>query len=64
MSDIDRQVDRKSSRAEQDSAQDWRNMTVEERFEAMRQMTMDAYGDAANQPMRKDITRLIKLHEK
>jgi hypothetical protein len=39
-------------------------MTLEERLEVLRQLTIDAYGDAANQPMRKDIARLIKLHEK
>jgi len=67
MTDANRQIERKSTLAEQGKEDDMRNTTIEERWNMMWQMTVDSWamkGFDANQPMRKDLERLIRLNEK
>ena len=67
MGDPNRQIVRKSTLAEQGKEDDLRHTTPEQRLNMMWQLALDAWamkGVDANQPMRKDITRLIHLHEK
>lgn len=68
MSDPDRQIDREAAHAELAKEDGLRNTTVEERWNMMWQMTVDAWAkkgvDITKLPMRKDIVRLIRLKDK
>jgi hypothetical protein len=68
MTNSNRQIVRKSTLWEQGTEDDLRNTTAEEQLKMMWQLAVDAWAmkgvDVANQPMRKDVTRLIRLDEK
>jgi hypothetical protein len=38
-------------------------MTIEERFEMLRKLTLEAFGDAARKPFQRDVERVIKLQD-
>jgi hypothetical protein len=66
MIDANRQIVRKSKLADQGNEDDLRDTTIEERWNMMWQMTVDAYammGIDASQPMRKEVKRVIRLNE-
>jgi hypothetical protein len=67
MTGENRQIVRKSTLVEQGKEDDLHNTTIEERWNMMWQLAVDAWAmkgvDVANQTMRKDVTRLIRLDE-
>jgi hypothetical protein len=63
MTDANRQIVRKSTLAEQGKEDDLRDTTIEDRWNMMWQLAVDAWamkGIDANQPMRKDVVRIIR----
>jgi hypothetical protein len=68
MIDANRQIVRKSTLAEQGAEDDLRDTTAEERIRMVWQLTIDAWAmkgiEVSDQPMRKDVTRLIRLKDK
>jgi hypothetical protein len=67
MTDANRQIVRKSTLAEQGREGDLRDTTVEERWNMMWQLTIDAWAmkgiDVANQPMQRYVVRLTRLKD-
>lgn len=43
---------------------DCRYLPMEGRFEVLRPLILEAYGDKARQPFRRDVENVIRLHEK
>jgi hypothetical protein len=68
MNDANRQIERKSTLAEQGKEDDLRNTTIEERWNMMWQLAVDAWAmkgvDVTMLPMRKDFERLCKLQDR
>ena len=64
MADTNRQIVRKSTVAEQGKEDDLHTATIEQRWGMMWQLAVDAWAmkgiDVANQPMRRDIVRVIR----
>ena len=68
MADNNRQIVRKSTLADQGKEDDLLGTTIEDRWNMMWQLTVNAWAmkgvDVANQRMRKDVVRLIRLKDK
>ncbi|HEX3600562.1 MAG TPA: hypothetical protein VHU84_10500 [Lacipirellulaceae bacterium] len=68
MSDANRHIVRKSTLAEQGTERDLHDTTIEERWDMMWQLAVNAWTmkgiDITKQPMRKDIVRVIRLKDK
>ncbi len=64
MTDNNRQIERKSKLADQGNEDDLRNTSVEDRWNMMWPLAIDAWAmkgeDVANQPFQRDIVRIIR----
>jgi hypothetical protein len=62
--DANRQIVRKSTLAEQGNEDDLRDLSIEDRWNMMWQLTVEAWAkkgiDVSNQPMRRDIVRVTR----